>query len=429
MEKILRTIEKIIPQPVYRAAQPIYHFILSVTGATFYRFPSRKINIIGITGTKGKTTTTELVNTILEEAGYKTALASTLRIKIGSNSKRNLYKMTMPGRFFIHQFLKNALKEGCDYAIVEITSEGVKQHRHRFLNLNTLIVTNISPEHIESHGSYEKYLEAKLKIAKTLEKSSKKNKTIIVNNDDKESDKFLSVKIPHKKKYSLDDAKPFKLTGRGSHITFKGIQIKLNIPGQFNIYNVLAAATLAELQKINTNTIKKALEKFYGVRGRMEEVNEGQNFTVLVDYAHTKDSLEKAYGVYPNKRKVCVLGSTGGGRDKWKRKEMGAIADVHCEDIILTKEDPYDEDPHKIVEDVAEGIKSTEYKIIMDRREAIAAALRAATPGDIVFITGKGTDPYIMEAKGKKTPWDDATVAREELQKLLKKPDYSSIPE
>jgi len=418
LEKILRAIEKIIPKPIYKTGQPIYHLILSLTGAIFYGLPSRKINIVGVTGTKGKTTTTELINTILEEAGYKTALASTLRIKTGDDSKRNLYKMTMPGRFFIHRFLKKAVKEGCSYAIVEITSEGVKQHRHRLLNLNSLIVTNISPEHIESHGSYDKYLAAKLKIAMALEKSGKKNTTIIVNADDKESDKFLAVKVPRKITYSIDNANPFEISERGSKITFDNVPIKINLPGQFNIYNALAAATFAKAEKIKIETTKKALEKFSGVRGRMEEVNEGQKFKVIVDYAHTKDSLEKAYCAYVDREKICVLGSTGGGRDKWKRKEMGAVADKYCKKIILTNEDPYNEDPEKIVRDVSDGIKNTEYKIIMNRREAIYSALRLAQKDDVVFITGKGTDPYIMEASGKKTPWDDAQITREELQKL-----------
>ena len=243
----------------------------------------------------------------------------------------------------------------------------------------------------------------------------------MVNKDDKEAGKFLSAKVPHKATYSLEDTKPFRLFENGSEITFEGETIRLHLPGEFNIYNALAAATLARHYKIDVKTIKQAFEKFAGVRGRMEKVDEGQDFTVIVDYAHTKDSLEKAYGAYPDKRKICVLGATGGGRDKWKRKEMGAVADTHCAQIFLTNEDPYDEDPKHIVENVAEGIKNTKYEIIMDRRKAIAAALRAAAPGDIVFITGKGTDPYIMEAQGKKTPWDDASVVREELQKLLGK--------
>jgi UDP-N-acetylmuramoyl-L-alanyl-D-glutamate--2,6-diaminopimelate ligase len=419
MDNILRVIKNFIPKKIFKAAQPVYHFLLSFLGALVYLFPSRHIKVIGVTGTKGKTTTIELINTILEEAGYKTALAGTLRIKIGDKSERNLYKMTMPGRFFTQKFLKKAVRADCNYAIIEITSEGVKQFRHKFLNLDGLVFTNISPEHIESHGSYEKYLEAKLKIAKALEKSNKKDKVIVVNSDDKEAVKFLSIKIPRKISYSLSCAKPFNLTKHSSRIMFEEENVSLKLPGEFNIYNALAAATFAKTQGVGIATIKKALEKFSGVRGRMERIEEGQDFTVVVDYAHTKDSLEKAYGAYPNTRKICVLGSTGGGRDKWKRKEMGSVADKYCEYIILTNEDPYDEDPHKIVEDVTQGIKNTEKKTIMDRREAIREALKQAHKDDIVFITGKGTDPYIMGQNGNKTPWDDATVTREELRKLL----------
>jgi len=422
LEKILYIIKKMLPKSIFSKLQPIYHFLLAFLGVLLYRFPSRKIRLIGITGTKGKTTTIELVNIILEEAGYKTALAGTLRFKIGNNTERNLYKMTMPGRFFMQKFIWRAVKEQCDYAIIEMTSEGVKQFRHKFINLDALIVTNISPEHIESHGSYEKYLEAKLEIAKALADSNKKDRVLIVNKDDKESSKFLAVKVPQKITYSISDADSFELSEHGSKVTLYGKRITLNLPGKFNIYNALSAATFARTQGIDVAKIKTGLEKLRGVRGRMEEVRENQPFTVIVDYAHTKDSLEKAYSAYPNKRKICVLGATGGGRDKWKRKEMGAVADTHCKHIILTNEDPYDENPMQIIENVADGIKNTEYKIIMDRREAISVALAEAQENDIVFITGKGTDPYIMEAQGKKTPWDDASIAREELRNLLSGP-------
>ncbi|HYF29045.1 MAG TPA: cyanophycin synthetase, partial [Candidatus Paceibacterota bacterium] len=147
-----------------------------------------------------------------------------------------------------------------------------------------------------------------------------------------------------------------------------------------------------------------------------ERIEEGQGFQAVVDYAHTPDSLAALYSAYPG-RKICVLGNTGGGRDTWKRPEMGRIADEACDEVILTNEDPYDEDPRAIVEAMAAGMKRAP-KIIMDRREAIGAALSLARPGDAVLITGKGTDPYIMEANGKKTPWSDAAVVREELKKL-----------
>lgn len=383
----------------------IYHFLLALWGALYYRFPSRRIYVVGITGTKGKTSTAELVSAVLEAAGHKTALCSTLRFKIAGQSEDNRKKMTMPGRAFIQRFLRRAVNAGCDYAIVEMTSQGVLQHRHRFIQLDALIFTNLSPEHIESHGSYENYVQAKLKIARALERSSKPNKIIIANGDDQEADKFLSVDVPQKISYHLADAPAY----------IKQSQL----PGEFNRYNLLAAAAFARNQKISEQIIKTALSKVSTIRGRMEKVG-GKDFDVIVDYAHTPDSLEKVYRTYEGRRKICVLGGTGGGRDQWKRPVMGEIAARHCAQIFLTDEDPYGEDPLSIVEMVAKSIPPNKYEIIMDRREAIRRAIEVAKPSDVVIITGKGTDPYIMRAKGAKEPWSDAQVAQEELAKLDK---------
>jgi len=184
--------------------------------------------------------------------------------------------------------------------------------------------------------------------------------------------------------------------------------------------NALSAIKLCEAFGIPLSVMETTLKKLPVVRGRIERIEAGQNFTVIVDYAHTPDSLRALYGAFEKSRKICVLGNTGGGRDTWKRPEMGRIADEECEKIILTNEDPYDEDPRAIVDAMASGM-SRQPEIIMDRREAIRAALRAARSGDAVLISGKGTDPFIMEAKGKKTPWSDAEVVREELERLLGK--------
>ncbi|NQV87962.1 MAG: UDP-N-acetylmuramyl-tripeptide synthetase [Parcubacteria group bacterium] len=427
---MLAILKKIIPKKLFNALLPIYHYKLALLGAILYRFPSRQIKIVAITGTKGKTSTAEFVNAILEKAGHKTALASTLRFKIGDDSRNNVYKMTMPGRFVMQKFLRQAVSAGCKYAVIEMTSQGVVQFRHKFIYLDTLIVTNISPEHIESHGSYEKYLEAKLQIAKSLEKSSKKGKIIVVNEDDKEADKFLAITGVEKHKYNLKDAEPFTIKENGVDFTFDETKISSPLLGIFNIYNMLAAATFAKTQNISTQTIKEALDGLDEIRGRMQKIEEGQNFKVFVDYAHTIDSLEKAYNAVSNTERICVLGNTGGGRDKWKRVEMAKIADKYCSQIILTNEDPYDEDPHTIVDEMEKGIINKPYEIIMDRREAISTALQKAqdfvTSNNsenkkiTVFITGKGTDPYIMGPKGSKLPWSDAEVAREELEKILK---------
>jgi UDP-N-acetylmuramoyl-L-alanyl-D-glutamate--2,6-diaminopimelate ligase len=300
-----------------------------------------------------------------------------------------------------------------------LSSEGAKQYRNAFIALDALIFTNLSPEHIESHGSYEKYVAAKLGIARALEHSPKKDRVLIVNRDDSEADKFLCFDILVKKTYSISDAEPFSFTETGSEFTWRGETIATRLCGRFNIYNILGAATYAETQGVAPAAIKAALAKFEGVAGRMQKIysitrRDRQNFEVIVDYAHTADSLKAAYSVYPGKRLICVFGATGGGRDKWKRPAMGKVAGDHCAEIILTNDDPYDEDPDEIVCDIAKGIEK-HYDIIIDRREAIREAIRRAGPGDVVILSGKGTDPYLMEAGGKRTPWSDADFARQEL--------------
>ncbi len=418
-DKILRMIEGLIPRRVYRFFQPVYHYLLALAGAIIYRFPARKIFVVGVTGTKGKTTTVELINAILEETGHKTAVISTLRFKIGEGEERNMFKMTMPGRFFVQKMLRRAVLAKCDYAIIEMTSEGARFFRHKFTYPNALIFTNLSPEHIESHGSFENYLNAKLSIAKELECSSKKKQVIIVNKDDKYADKFLNFRIPEKRVFSLADVKPFTLNENGIDFTFGGEKFHSRLSGEFNLYNILAAITFARTQNIDLGTIRRALEKLSGIRGRLERVEAGQDFLVIVDYAHTADSMEKVYRVFGNKRKICVFGATGGGRDKWKRPEMGKIADTYCDEIILTDDDSYDENPKEIARAIAEGIKNKTPTILIDRREAIREGLKCAKTGDAVIITGKGTDPFLMGPNGTKQPWDDATVTKEELQKLL----------
>ena len=329
----------------------------------------------------------------------------------------------------MQRFLRRAVKASCQYAVIEMTSEGAKFYRHKWIELDALIFTNLAPEHIESHGSYEKYRDAKLSIARSLATSKKKRKTLIANSDDAEAPKFMAIAGVEKMPFCLSQAKPYNLAPEGLSMTVAGTQITSPLSGLFNIYNMLGAIAFAQTQTIGLDTIKRALEKFRGVRGRVERITMDldpagsvkQDFTVIVDYAHTPDSLQKLYDVFQNSKKICVLGNTGGGRDKWKRPAMAKIAEDNCEVIILTNEDPYDEDPQKIVEEMREAIVSKPVEIIMDRREAIAEALKHASTGDTVLITGKGTDPCICGPHGTKLPWSDSKVTREELEKLLSK--------
>lgn len=419
MENILRIIKKFIPYSIFRALQPAYHYLFALVAALVYRFPSRKIKVVAITGTKGKTSTAEIVSAILEEAGYRTALAGTLRFKIGDIEERNLYKMTIPGRFFVQRFLRRAVQAKCDWVIIEMTSEGARQFRHKFIDFDALIFTNLSPEHIESHGSFENYKEAKLSIMRSLVGSPKRPRIIVANADNKYASEFLDAAVETKTTYSLKDASPYTLEKDKTIFNFMGSSVLSYLSGEFNLSNILAGISFARAVDITPEVIRRAIEKFHGIRGRVEKVNMGQDFDVIVDYAHTPDSLEKVYEVFQDSRKICVLGGTGGGRDSWKRPAMGAIAAAHCDEIILTNEDPYDEDPQKIVSEILAGIEGGQAQIIMDRREAIARAIALAKTGDAVIITGKGTDPYIMGSNGTKIHWDDATVAREELTKIL----------
>ncbi len=424
---------KIKQTKLFKFIQPKYHYFLAWLAAVYYRHPSRQLTVIGVTGTKGKSSTVEMINSILETAGYRTAVSSTIRFKIADQSKPNLYKMSMPGRGFIQKFLARAVKTNCEFAVIEITSEGAKLFRNKFINLDAVVMTNISPEHIESHGGYEKYLAAKLSIAHELKNSTKKDKFLVINDDEVEFKKLADlVDQPddsiHTQSYSLIDAEPFFTTDDGVSFQYKGKEIRSSLKGKFNIYNMLAAATVCDALGVNDKqNISDGLAKLTEIPGRVEKiiVSEQQNFEVVVDYAHTAESLRALYEAYPEHKIIALLGSTGGGRDQWKRKAMGAVADEFANEIFLSNEDPYDEDPNKIIQDVAEGIKTHQPQIIFDRRTAINTALKLAkTMADkgekvAVLLTGKGTDPYIMEAKGKKTPWNEARVAKEELLKIL----------
>ncbi len=426
MDTFLYYIKRLIPTKLFRLLQKPYHFTLAFIGALYYRFPSRELTVIGITGTKGKSTVVELVNAILEADGRRTAVAGTIRFKVGEKSERNMYKMTMPGRFFIHRFLRDAVNAKCDVAVIEMTSQGVLQYRHKFIHLDALVFTNISPEHIESHGSFEKYIEAKLELAHALEVSQKRPRYIVANRDDEQGYKFLATNVEHSLPYSLADLELYTLNKDDLGLVINGTTLRIPLIGLFNVYNALAAITVTRALGVPEKTIHAALAQLAPIKGRVERfktpVGAEKKITAVVDYAHTTDSLEKLYQAFEKEHKICILGNTGGGRDTWKRPEMGRIANEYCDRIILTNEDPYDEDPRKIIDDMVRGIENeSKLSIIMDRREAIHTALSEAPSGSVVLISGKGTDPYIMGPHNTKTPWSDAEVVQQEMSALFGK--------
>jgi len=427
MNTVLYWIKRFIPRFVLNRIRPPYHYALAYIGNFIYGNPSKEITVIAVTGTKGKSTVTELITTILEADGNKVASLSTIQFKVGDETERNLYKMTMPGRFFVHKFLREAVTAGCTYAVVEMTSEGAKQFRHKFVQMDALVFTNLTPEHIESHGSFENYKNAKLEIAHQLEDSAKQPRYIVANTDDEHGADFLNVKVEEKLPYNLKSVKLYTLHKDGIGLIFQDadeeVTIRVPLVGLFNVYNTLAAITLTRALGVEIRTIESSLRSLPPIQGRVEHFTSDKDASkqviVVVDYAHTPDSLEKLYQAFKDQHLTGVLGNTGGGRDTWKRPEMANIAEQYCEQIFLTNEDPYDEDPRKIVDEMARGIEDqTKVEIIMDRRLAIRSAIEQAPEGGYIIVSGKGTDPYIMGPHNTRQPWSDAEVVQKELALL-----------
>ena len=419
MGSLKRVVEFVLPRDLYRLLVAPYHLAWAVASALYYRFPARSLTVVLITGTKGKSSVTEMVAVILAEAGHVVAVSSTIHFAIGSDVRPNKFKMTLPGRGFIQKFLREAVDKGATHAVIEVTSEAALQYRHLFLSPNALVFTNLEKEHLESHGGMENYFRAKYRIGRELENSSKRPRAIVANADNAYGERFLGLRVEERIPFRLEDAQNLSLADTRTRFDFNGVRVSLQHPGAFSALNALASLRVTEFLGVTTSVGAEALGKLSKIAGRAERIEAGQNFLAIVDYAHTPDSLEALYKAYPDRRKICVLGNTGGGRDVWKRPEMGRIADTFCDVVILTDEDPYDEDPSTIVDAMAQGMKRSPV-ICLERREAIRTALLQAQEGDVVLITGKGTDPYIMRAHGAKETWSDATVVREELEKIVR---------
>lgn len=452
MEKdfILNFFKRFIPKQIFVFLQPIYHWLLGFFGTLFYGFPSKKLTVIGVTGTKGKTTVCYLIAQILNSSGLKTGMTTTVLFKIGDKEWINDTKQTMLGRFQLQKLLSKMVKEGCQYAVIETSSEGILQYRHRFIDYDVAVFTNLSPEHIERHGSFENYRDAKIKLFKRV--AQKENGVGIYNLDDENVGYFLKPKIAKQYVYTLKlpasrgriqnlyYVYDVKSTIQGTSFLFNNEKLEMPLIGEFNVYNAVAAICAALSQGLAMPKIKRALAKVKAPPGRLELVNKGQDFTVIIDYAHEPASLEAIYKTVTKllvighrSKLICLLGSQGGGRDKRKRPEMGKIAAKYCDKIILTNEDPYDEDPYQILSDIKSGISNSPacakasagrqfpiskvYEII-DRRKAIQKAICLAKKGDVVILTGKGGEVWMCVKKGKKIPWNERKIIEETLQEL-----------
>ena len=406
---------------VLRPLFSLYHYLWSFVSAIIFQFPSRHIRVIGVTGTKGKTTTVALLAHIFSsaglpaQAGKQSAYLSSALMSDGISLTKNKTGNSMPGRFFIQQFLRTAVHAQSSYAFIEVTSQGTVQHRHRFIRWAGVVFLDIHPEHIESHGSFQKYLLAKRELF-SYARAHSHGAVFYINKDDSHANDFISA-AGNEKKILFSSASP----------EIKDVLCPA-LPGPFNTINIAAAYAIAREEGICHADIIAALNTFSGVPGRMEFITH-EPFEVVVDYAHTPESLEAVYQYLRGRvlsrggKLICVLGSAGGGRDVWKRTAMGKHAGDYCDEIVLTNEDPWDEDPEKIVAMVHEGIKSSEkynaqqVRVVMDRKDAITAAIAMARERDVVVLTGKGSESWIHVAGGKKISWSERDVVKEILNK------------
>ena len=430
---------KVIPKTLFKLAQPFWHGTLAKFYSWYFGNPSDKLIVIGVTGTNGKSTTANLIAKILEEAGFQTGLISSVNFKVSTGEKLNDMKMTTPSGWFLQKSLAEMVKNNFKYAVLEISSQGLEQNRHLRINFDIAVFTNLTPEHIEAHGGFENYKKAKGKLFAALKEDKRvkgeelrQPKTIVINADDEHSayyagfkaDKYISYGI--KNETANFHATNISASPLGISFTLNSLPFTLKLKGKFDIYNALAAIAVAQSQNIDLSICKAALEKIEVIPGRMEVVQE-KPFTVLIDYAPEPYSLKALYETvaqWQKNRLIHILGSAGGGRDKARRKILGEMAGQTADIVIVTNEDPYDDNPQTIIDDVASGafgagkIAGENLFSIQNRREAIHYAIKIAKDGDLILITGKGSEQKMAVANGKYIDWDDREVAREELEQV-----------
>lgn len=438
MRTVLR---RLLPRGVFRA----YHRLLAWLAALWYGFPGDRLVVVGVTGTNGKSTVVRLIADIFQAAGYRVGLTSTTSFRIGSHEWLNATKMTMLGRFALQHMLRRMVRAGCEIAIVETSSEGIAQFRHCHIAYDVAVFTNLTPEHVESHGSFQAYRAAKGELFATLSHTKKKTlrgrrvpKTIVLNAGDPEStffrsfpaERYIGFRFAHRSSQFAPDrlhalfiAEHISVTPEGSSCTVRGHAMHLALLSEANVENALAALAATAALDVPLETALAALAHAENVNGRFEFIQK-EPFGVMVDYAPEPASMTALYRFLEKlsyRRIIHVLGSTGGGRDVSRRPILGQIAGEHAAVVIVTNEDPYDDDPQQIIDNVAQGAQkagkmvNTDLFLILDRRAAIAKALSEAREGDLVLITGKGAEQAMVVAGGKKVPWDDRVVARELL--------------
>ena len=409
---------------------------LALLSARFYDNPSQKLQLVGITGTNGKTTIANLIAAVCETADKKVGLLGTIHNRIGGRIIQGSH--TTPESKDLQGLFQEMVDAGTDTCVMEVSSHALALHRVTGCEFDLAVFTNLTRDHLDLHGTPENYLAAKLKLFQELKTPGGKGnlKRAVINADDRQSASFIEavqsaggMAVTYGIKKTADVyADRIVVKSKGVRFTVRGnlgvCRLRLHLTGRFNVYNALAAFTAGVLMGIPIEVIKEALEGVPGVHGRFATVNAGQDFTVVVDYAHTPDGLENTLQTarqLTNKRLITVYGC-GGDRDRGKRPIMGQIAAKYSDFQVITSDNPRSEDQCDITNDILEGVrriaKPEAYLVEEDRRRAIGLAINMAQTGDVVVIAGKGHEDYQLIG-GETLPFDDTVEATEAIRRLV----------
>ncbi len=398
MKKILK---RIIPRSWIHA---LWHKPKAIAAALLYGFPGRKLTVLAVAGTKGKTSTAYFTSQLLDAAGISNVLFSTAAVRVAGAEHLNTLKLTTPTPFYLNKLLATAVKKGCRAAVLEVSSHALVQHRLWGIPIPYVVITNLAPDHLEFHASAEEYQREHLRLI------TKDLRRLIVNGIDSHSAAFRSLPVETTVLRDTDE----EYTELARSVPLKGV---------FNKVNAYFATTAARTLGADEAALRKKLPELRGAPGRMESIANSRGFDIIVDYAHSLESLEQFFSAVREDsrgRIIAVFGACG-DRDPKPRPRMGETLDQYAHTIIVTNDDPYTEDPQKIADDLLSGIRSKTKEetlfVILDRKEAIAKALSLAQPSDCVCILGKGAEQWQV-FENKKIPWDDRAVVRDELAAL-----------
>jgi UDP-N-acetylmuramoyl-L-alanyl-D-glutamate--2,6-diaminopimelate ligase len=429
-----KIVKALIPTTLFRKVEPLGHMAEAVLLNIINGFPARGLKIIGVTGTNGKTTTSFLIHRMLDEAGYNVGLMTTVAYGVGANIQPQIEHMTTVSVPVLHKRIKQMKRQGAEWLVLETTSHALAQNRVWGVPYSIAVMTNLTHEHLDYHGSFENYREAKRLMFKMANANRRGLRAGVINADDASANQFANA-IAKPLLYGVDHgqltAKAVKSTPKGvsyqAEIGSNKYNIHCQIPGNFNVYNSLAAVAVGYILGLEPAQIERGIAALDSVEGRMARINEGQPFEVIVDFAHTPDSFEKLFkDLRPNiSGKMIVLFGSAGRRDEAKRPLQGELAGKYCDEVIVTEEDDRDIDGQEIMAQIAAGAEKTgkirdkNLFLVHDRRQAIKFAMgRAKAKDDVVLLLGKGHEKSIERAHGE-DPWDEVAEAKAAIKANL----------